>query len=168
MTSSGDDLFRKRTGTDEGGPDPAPPGPVPGQYPPPYAGPGGHYPPPGGYPPPQGYGPYGAPGGYGPPKPSSNLGWAIVAVLFFWPLAIPAFINYARIDDLWWRGDLAGAERASMLTRRFGIIALAVGIAVAVLAVLLAVVVGVTVATHTNQPPNFPAHPFRLHVGPLH
>jgi hypothetical protein len=116
--------------------EPQEPPPAPA-YPPPSSAPG--YGPPPGYPPvpPQGYPPYGyqgygAPGygpgfgpGYGPPP--AHLGWAITAVVFFWPLAIAAFINYARVDRDYYRGDLAGAQRASRLVRRLGIIALIVG-----------------------------------------
>jgi hypothetical protein len=122
--------------------EPPPPG-----SPPPYsaAGSPGHGPPPG-YPPvpPQGYPPYGYPGygapgygppGYGPPgygpsgygPPPGHLGWAITALVFFWPLAIAAFINYARVDRDYYRGDLAGAQRASGMVRKLGIIALVLG-----------------------------------------
>jgi hypothetical protein len=108
------------------------------------------YPPPGyqqGYPPPgypaAGYQPYGYAGyagpGYGPPP--GHLGWAITAIILFWPLAIPAFINYSRVESCFYRGDLAGAQRASDQVRKFGIIALVVGIAFVVLWLVFAVVV---------------------------
>jgi hypothetical protein len=121
-------------------------------YPPP---PGYGYPPPGyGYPPPYGYGPppgYGPPG-YGPPPgngpPPGHLGWAIVAVLLFWPLAIPAFINYGKVESCFYRGDVAGAIRASASVKKFGVIAMCIGIAFVVLWIILFVAVFATVHTH--------------------
>ncbi|MEO9139759.1 MAG: CD225/dispanin family protein [Jatrophihabitans sp.] len=81
----------------------------PGYYPPPYY-PAAHYPPPYGYLPPH-------------LKPSSNIGWAIGALFTLWPLAIPAFIAALKVDDLWFRGDAFGANKASADARKFGIIA---------------------------------------------
>jgi hypothetical protein len=99
-----------------------PPGPA---YPPPYSAPG--YGPPG-------YGP-----GQGPPP--GHLGWAITAVVFFWPLAIAAFISYARIERDFYRGDLVGAQRASRQVRKFGIIALIVGPCLVILYVAVVLIV---------------------------
>ncbi|MDT4976805.1 MAG: hypothetical protein QOG98_2563 [Pseudonocardiales bacterium] len=87
-----------------------------------------------GYPPPG----YGAPG-YGPPP--GNLGWAIAAIFLFWPLAIPAFINYGRVESSWYRGDPAGAQLASANVRKFGIIALCIGIALIVIWIIVSVAV---------------------------
>jgi hypothetical protein len=125
---------------------------APGYPPSGYGAPG--YPPSGyaapGYPP-AGYGPagypspgYGAQSGYGPPP--SHLGWAIVAIVFFWPLAIAAFINYGRIESSWYRGDSAGAQRASDNVKKYGVIALVIGIALFVLWIVLAATVFSTVA----------------------
>lgn len=149
-----------------GGPGYPPPGSPAGSaagYPPPGspAGSAAGYPPPGsvppGYPPPPqypgypgyGYPPGGQPGwNAGTGQPPSNLGWAIVAVIFFWPLAIAAFINYAKIDSLWYRGDVQGARAASDATKRYGIIALCVGIGLIVLWLVFAIaVVGTTAST---------------------
>jgi len=122
--SDGEDMFRKR----QAPPDDAPTGP-----PPPYGAP---YPPPFGAYPPAGYPPSGYPAGYGQPagaKPTGNLGWAIAAVVFFWPLAIAAFISYGKVDELWYRGDWAGAQQASESVKRYGIIALCIGLGFLVL-----------------------------------
>ena len=62
---------------------------------------------------------------YGTPPPT-HVGWAVAAVIFFWPLAIPAFINYARVEPCFYRNDLAGSIRASENVKRFGVIALVV------------------------------------------
>jgi len=98
-----------------------------------------------------GYPPYGAPyppygSQYGPPgpPPPGNLGWAVTAVIFFWPLAIAAFINYARVESRWYRGDAVGAQHASDAVKRYGVIALGVGLAIIVLyAILFAAVFSV-------------------------
>lgn len=93
---------------------------------------------------PPGYPPYGSPyppygSQYGPPgqPPPGHLGWAVTAVIFFWPLAIAAFINYARVDSLWYRGDAFGAQRASDAVKRYGVIALCIGLAIIVFYVIL-------------------------------
>jgi hypothetical protein len=108
---------------------PGQPGDQPPHWLPQQPGWGQQQPPPGyGYPPP-GYGSY-PPYGYGPPP--NNLGWAIVALIVFWPLAIPAFISYSKVESSYYRGDIAGALRASQDVKKFGVIALIVGIAVLV------------------------------------
>ena len=96
------------------------------------------------------YGPmpgYGPPPGYvysppyarrppGPP-PSNQIGWAIVAIILFWPLAIPAFIYSSRVESAWNYGDVAGAEQASQNAKKCGVAALIVGIVIAVLMIVL-------------------------------
>ncbi|QII02299.1 CD225/dispanin family protein [Rhodococcoides fascians A21d2] len=42
--------------------------------------------------------------------PSSNAGWAVVAIIFFWPLAIPAFNHALKVHPLWMMGDVQEAE----------------------------------------------------------
>jgi hypothetical protein len=71
--------------------------------------------------PPYGYQGYGQAGSEPPP---GHLGWAITALVLFWPLAIAAFINYARVERDFYRGDIAGAQRASRQVRKLGIVAL--------------------------------------------
>jgi hypothetical protein len=147
----GDDPFRKRD---------APPPPQDPGNPPPYASQPYGTPPQGsqpygsqqyGYPtyPPQ-YPPYGSP--YGPPgqPPSGHLGWAITAIIFFWPLAIAAFINYSRVEGRWYRGDFAGAQQASDAVKRYGVIALCVGLAIIVLYIILFAVAFSTTSTCTG------------------
>jgi hypothetical protein len=152
--SVGEDPFRKRDDDGSGGGAGQQQGGAPGQQPPPY----GQQPPPygqpygqGGYPPPYGspYPPaYGQPAGTPPP---GHLGWAITAVVFFWPLAIAAFINYSRVESLWYRGDWAGSQRASDSVKRFGVIALCIGLAIVVLYIaLFATVVGAGTSSTTR------------------
>ncbi|GAA1444109.1 CD225/dispanin family protein [Nocardiopsis tropica] len=88
--------------------------------PPPPGNPG---PPPGG-----GYGPPG--GGYGAPggtPPDNGLTWAIVAIFCCWPFAIPALINATKVNDLWNRGDHAGAHQAQAQAKKFTKLAFILG-----------------------------------------
>ncbi|MEV2274847.1 CD225/dispanin family protein [Nocardiopsis sp. NPDC049922] len=104
---------------------PPPPG-NPGPPPPP---PGGGYgPPPGNQPPP----PPGGTGGYGAPMsggtpPDNGLTWAIVAIFCCWPFAIPAIINATKVNDLWNRGDQAGALEAQAQAKKWTKIAFILG-----------------------------------------
>ncbi len=127
-----------------------------GGYPPP-PGPGGAWgpggPAPGGSPPYGGYPPYGTyPPGYAPPfppKPPDNLGWAIAAIFLFWPLAIPAFLAASKVDDLWARGQFELAGKNSQDARRYGLLALWIGVGLVILAVLLLVLLLVALARTT-------------------
>lgn len=70
------------------------------------------------------------PSGYAVPagRPSTQLGWAIAAVITFWPLAIPAFIYSFRVDPAWRAGDQYGAQSASRSARICGVIAVVIGV----------------------------------------
>jgi hypothetical protein len=154
----GDDPFRKRDAPQQ---DPGnQPPPAPGTQPPPYASQPYGTPPPGsqpyasqpyGYPPyqPQ-YPPYGSPYGPAGQPPPGHLGWAIVAILFFWPLAIAAFINYGRVESRWYRGDIAGAQQASEAVKRYGVIALCIGLAIVVLYIIVFAAAFSTTSTCTG------------------
>lgn len=74
--------------------------------------------------------PSGAAGG---PPVGNNIGWAVAAIFFFWPLAIPAFIASGKVNDLAARGDLAGAQYQSGQARKWGRLALFIGIGLLVL-----------------------------------
>ncbi|MFY7066755.1 CD225/dispanin family protein [Nocardiopsis changdeensis] len=80
-------------------------------------------PPPAGPPGPGGYGPPPGGGGYGPPPgatpPDNGLVWAIVAIFCCWPFAIPALINATKVNDLWNRGDQAGAMQAQAQAKKW-------------------------------------------------
>lgn len=95
-----------------GPPPPGNPGPPPG---------GGYGPPSGGYGPPGGYG---APG---TPPPDNGLVWAIVAIFCCWPFAIPAIVNASKVNDLWNRGDQAGAMEAQAQAKKWTKIAFILG-----------------------------------------
>jgi hypothetical protein len=62
-----------------------------------------------------------------PPRIDSNMRWALVSLLLFWPLAIPAIINAKRVEPLLDQGDYAGAQNAAAESRRWSKLALIVG-----------------------------------------
>jgi interferon-induced transmembrane protein len=56
--------------------------------------------------------------------PPSHAGWAVVAVLFFWPLAFSAFTHSFNVYPLWAQGDVEGAKAASDRVRKLGQVSL--------------------------------------------
>lgn len=65
--------------------------------------------------------------------PSSNLGWAIAGAFFLPPLAFAAFASSVKVDILWRLGDFAGAEKASADAKKYGSLALWIGLGLLVL-----------------------------------
>jgi hypothetical protein len=55
-----------------------------------------------------------------PAPPSANAGWAVAALLFFWPLSFSAFTHAFNVYPLWASGNVAGAQYASDRVRRLG------------------------------------------------
>lgn len=55
-----------------------------------------------------------------PALPPHNVGWAVAAVLFFWPLSFSAFTHAFNVYPLWAAGNFAGAQYASDRVRRLG------------------------------------------------
>lgn len=57
-------------------------------------------------------------------NPYNNIGWCILALITFWPLAIAAFVCYFKSDNRWLAGDVVGAEQYGTMSRRFAKVAL--------------------------------------------
>jgi hypothetical protein len=55
-----------------------------------------------------------------PAHPPVNAGWAVTALLFFWPLSFSAFTHAFNVYPLWASGDVAAAQYASDRVRRLG------------------------------------------------
>lgn len=104
-------------------------------------------------PPPPAGGGYSAPpppmGGGGTPPPN-NLVLAILGLLCCWPLGIPAVVFAAQVNGKWASGDHAGAVDASAKAKKFGMIALILGIVVTVLYIIL-MVMGVVAGSSTSS-----------------
>ena len=60
--------------------------------------------------------------------PPNNLGWAIAGAFFVLPLALAAFFASSKVEVLWRLGDFAGAEKASADAKKFGSLALWIGL----------------------------------------
>ena len=99
------------------------------QYPP-QPDPAAGYPPQGAYPP-----GYMAPAPIGP-KPEPHWGWMVVAIIFFWPLAIPSGINASKVDSYWLMGQPQAAAKASADAMKFGQIALWIGVGLIVVGIV--------------------------------
>ncbi len=59
-----------------------------------------------------------APAPVGPPP--HHAGWAVAAVLFFWPLSFSAFTHAFNVYPLWAAGNYAASQYASDRVRRLG------------------------------------------------
>jgi Interferon-induced transmembrane protein len=95
---------------------------------------------------PYGQAPYGAaPYGSSVQKPT---GWFVVNWLFFWPLAIYSLTSaWGNIDRALFAGDIQGAQYQANRVKKFGIIALCIGIASFVLWLILVIAVIGTAAS---------------------
>lgn len=82
---------------------------------------------------------YGAP--VQPLPPKSNIGWAVAALIFFWPLAFSAFTHATTVYPLWAAGDHAGAQHAAERAKRLGKISLLLWVVVWVVIVIFYVAV---------------------------
>lgn len=71
-------------------------------------------------------------------KPDNLLVWSILAtVLCCWPLGIPAILNSAKVDKLWYSGDRAGAYEAAKKAKTFCFISLGLGILTYIIYIIL-------------------------------
>ncbi len=71
------------------------------------------------------------------PRPSSNAGWAVASLVFFWPLAFSAFNHAFDVYPRWASGDVEGAVDASRRVRRLGQLSLWIAGGLLLLAVIL-------------------------------
>lgn len=60
----------------------------------------------------------------GVPLPPRNAGWAVAALMFFWPVAFAAFNHVNDVYPKWAAGDYQGAQYASDRAKSLGKIAL--------------------------------------------
>lgn len=70
---------------------------------------------------------------YNSAPPKSNIGWAVAAIVFFWPVAFSAFTHSSNVYRLWSMGDMAGAQYASERAKRLGQISILVFVVLSVL-----------------------------------
>ncbi|WP_438822476.1 CD225/dispanin family protein [Prescottella equi] len=84
-------------------------------------------------------------------RPPAHAGWAVVALLFFWPLSFAAFTHAFEVHPRWSDGDRDGARHASNRVRRLGQVSLWIGGSIAV--VLLVVRPGFRRVDRRPPPP---------------
>ena len=65
-----------------------------------------------------------------PEQINNNMTMSIVSIFLFWPLAIPALINAAKVNPLLQQGDYAGAQAAAAESRKWSKLALIIGLIV--------------------------------------
>ncbi|MGN9802412.1 CD225/dispanin family protein [Micromonospora sp. L32] len=75
------------------------------------------------------------------PPINNNMTMSIVAIFFFWPLAIPAIINASKVNPLLQQGDYAGAQAAANESKKWSKWAIIIG-AVWLVIVLLCCLAG--------------------------
>src|SRR5699024_6431174 len=68
-----------------------------------------------------------------PPGPASTVGWAVAAIVCFWPLAFVAMTRAIDVYPLWAAGRHAEAEAASATAKKLGVISLVIAAVVIVL-----------------------------------
>ena len=96
---------------------------------------------------PQYGGAYAQPQQFTPAPPSANGGWAVAAIIFFWPLAFVAVSRAFSVYPLWAQGRYAEAEAASASVKRLGVISLVIVaalVALYILAIVIIVIAGVS------------------------
>lgn len=124
------------------------PDPVP---PPPPSGPSEPAPPPPPPPPP-------AAQQQTPGPPPSNAGWAVAALVAFWPLAFAAFSNAFEVYPRWARGDYAGAQYASDRVRKLGQLSLWILGGILVLLAIAYIVMAAAWISHGGYDDNWHRH----------
>lgn len=96
-----------------------------------------------------GQGSYGQ-GSYGKsaaPSPPSNVGWAVAAIIFFWPLAFVGMTRALEVYPLWAAGRYSEAEAASATAKRMGVISLVIwAVLIALYIVFIIAMVGIAAA----------------------
>lgn len=75
--------------------------------------------------------------------PDNNLVWAILCtILCCLPLGIVSIIKPAKVNELWARGDVAGAHRAASDAKKWAIWGAVISLAFLVLYVIFIVILG--------------------------
>ncbi|MDF3313298.1 CD225/dispanin family protein [Rhodococcus sp. T2V] len=81
-------------------------------------------------------------------RPTSNAGWAVASLLFFWPLAFSTFHHAFEVYPRWVDGDIDGAEYASRRVRKLGQLSLWIFGALLLLAIVLYTIAVIVLIAH--------------------
>jgi Na+/proline symporter len=82
---------------------------------------------------------------------TSQTGWAITAIVLFWPVGIAAYLASLKVVPALMMGDYATAERESRRVKRFGIIAIIIVAVAVVFFVAIATIFAVAVSSCANE-----------------
>ncbi|HET8994267.1 MAG TPA: CD225/dispanin family protein [Rhodococcus sp. (in: high G+C Gram-positive bacteria)] len=93
-----------------------------------------------------------------PVLPAQNTGWAVAALIFFWPLAFSAFDNSSKVFPLYMMGDYEGAHRASAQAKKLGKISLIIWAVFMVLFIVLYVVIFVVAMASVEAVTDYPSY----------
>lgn len=93
-----------------------------------------------------------------PPLPAQNTGWAVAALIFFWPLAFSAFDNSSKVLPLWMMGDYEASHRASAQAKKLGKISLIICAVFTVLLVILYVVIFAVAMASVEAVTEYPSY----------
>lgn len=63
-----------------------------------------------------------------PPQAGSPVRLSVVALFFFWPLAIPALLTASKVEPLQRRGDHGAAAAAAVEARKWSRLAIVAGL----------------------------------------
>ena len=79
-------------------------------------------------------------------KPDSFLAWSIVCtILCCWPFGIPAIVNAAKVDRLWFNGDYAGSIRAAENARMWFWWSFGVGLFAETIVLIYYIIIGAAI-----------------------
>lgn len=76
-----------------------------------------------------------------PLPPPSNVGWAVAAIVFFWPLAFSAFTHALNVQPAWAVGDYARALYSAERARKLGLLSIGIWVALFALFIVFYIVV---------------------------
>ena len=71
--------------------------------------------------------------------PDNNLVWAIICIIFCWPLGIVSIIKSTKVKTLWLQGDHAEAQKSADDAKKWAIWGIAVSAIFWVLYIILIV-----------------------------
>ena len=84
-------------------------------------------------------------------RPTSNAGWAVASLLFFWPLAFSAFHHAFEVYPRWAEGDIDGAEYASRRVRKLGQLSLWIFGGLLLLVIVLYAIAAIVLIAHGGE-----------------
>ena len=79
------------------------------------------------------------------------MGWAVVSILFFWPLSFVAMTRALQVYPLWASGQYSEAMAASASAKKLGMISLGIIAVIFVLYILFIIIMVAVAGTAANN-----------------